>query len=80
MSMLQAELERIEVIKDDAIAAEFKPAIRSGVWNDIGSRQVMEDEHVLIDDLVEHLGSMLTGQASGSYYGVSHCSTLLFLC
>lgn len=64
-------------MKEDSVAVEFKPAIRSGVWNDIGSRQVMEDEHVLIDDLVEHLGSMFAGQASGSYYGVSHHSLLL---
>lgn len=66
----RAEPEKVEVMKEDSVAVEFKPAIRSGVWNDIGSRQVMEDEHVLIDDLVEHLGSMFAGQASGSYYGV----------
>lgn len=66
----KAEPEKDGVKKADSVGVEFKPAIRSGVWNDIGSRQVMEDEHVLIDDLVEHLGSMFEGQASGSYYGV----------
>lgn len=30
----------------------------------------MEDEHVLIDDLVKHLGSLAAGEGSGSYYGV----------
>lgn len=49
---------------------EFRPAIRSGVWLDIGSRQTMEDEHIRIDDLVEHLGSMFPGKGPSSYYGV----------
>jgi hypothetical protein len=30
----------------------------------------MEDDHVVIDNLIEHLGS-IAGQDSGAYYGVS---------
>lgn len=56
-------------IQDSAIV-EFSPCIRSGVWYDIGARQNMEDEHVLIDDLVDYLGPQIVGTASGSFYGV----------
>ena len=44
--------------------------MRSGVWSDIGSKTVMEDDHVVIDDLIKHLGSV-AGQDSGAYYAVS---------
>eukprot|EP00249_Psilotum_nudum_P008170 c21088_g1_i1 orf=776-1477(+) len=49
---------------------EYKPIIRSGSWSDIGARFDMEDEHVLIDDLLGHLGSLAIGDATGAYYGV----------
>ena len=61
------------------IPVEFKPTIRSGVWFDIGPRSVMEDEHVVIDNLVEHLGSMSV-EDSGSYYGVSELCQLTEAC
>ena len=48
----------------------MKLCVRSGAWSDQGPRQFMEDEHVLVDDLVSHLGSILTWKGSGSYYGV----------
>eukprot|EP00250_Pteridium_aquilinum_P000711 c10858_g1_i1 orf=2-514(-) len=54
----------------DSAGAQFKPCIRSGAWYDIGPRQNMEDEHVLIDDLVDYLGPQTVGSASGSFYGV----------
>ena len=54
----------------NCVCVEFKPAMRSGVWSDIGPRSVMEDDHVVIDNLIEHLGSV-AGQDSGAYYGVS---------
>ena len=39
----------------------------------------MEDEHVVIDNLVEHLGSMSV-EDSGSYYGVSELCQFTELC
>lgn len=60
----------------DAAIGEFSPCVRSGVWFDIGARQNMEDEHVLIDDLVDYLGPQIMKTAAGSFYGVSlvlHC-------
>lgn len=55
---------------ENSALVEFEPAIRSGVWFDIGSRHTMEDEHVRIDDLLEYLGSGIVGRCQGSYYGV----------
>ena len=45
----------------------FVPIIRSGSFADIGPRRDMEDEHIRIDDLSGHLGSLLTPSA---FYGV----------
>lgn len=49
---------------------EFSPVIRSGVCFDVGFRRVMEDEHVRIDDLVDHLGSLYVDKGPHSCYGV----------
>ncbi|KAH7280783.1 hypothetical protein KP509_36G014400 [Ceratopteris richardii] len=54
----------------DGCPADFKLCIRSGVWSDIGNRQYMEDEHVLVNDLEEYLGPEALIMTSGSYYGV----------
>ena len=49
----------------------MKPVIRSGAWTDQGTRKSMEDEHIVIDDLISHLGSLFSWKGSGSFYGVS---------
>lgn len=49
---------------------EFNPVIRSGVCFDVGFRRVMEDEHVRIDNLVDHLGSLIMDKGPHSCYGV----------
>jgi protein phosphatase PTC2/3 len=46
---------------------QFVPIIRSGSFADIGPRRYMEDEHIRIDDLSGHLGSLLMPRA---FYGV----------
>lgn len=49
---------------------EFVPSIRSGSFADIGRRRYMEDEHIRIDDLASHLGSLLTCPSPTAFYGV----------
>lgn len=49
---------------------EFIPSIRSGSFADIGTREYMEDEHIRIDDLSGHLGSVFTCPAPSAFYGV----------
>lgn len=54
----------------ETLTEEFLPFIRSGGWTDIGQRNLMEDAHVCIDDLVKHLGELVIGESTGAYYGV----------
>lgn len=49
---------------------KFMPIIRSGSFTDIGRRRSMEDEHMCIDDLSKHLGSMFEGPKPSAFYGV----------
>jgi hypothetical protein len=49
---------------------QFVPSIRSGSFADIGPRRYMEDEHIRIDDLSGHLGSLLMFSAPSAFYGV----------
>lgn len=49
---------------------QFVPTIRSGSFADIGPRRYMEDEHIRIDDLSGHLGSLLMFSAPSAFYGV----------
>lgn len=74
LKMLDCSIQ-IEAEKS-CVCVEFKPSMRSGVWSDIGPRSVMEDDHVVIDNLIEHLGS-IAGQDSGAYYGVSFSTYFL---
>ncbi|XP_068658685.1 probable protein phosphatase 2C 2 [Aristolochia californica] len=49
---------------------QFVPCIRSGSFADIGPRRFMEDEHIRIDDLSSHLGSLLHCPVPSSFYGI----------
>ncbi|XVF62443.1 hypothetical protein PTKIN_Ptkin09bG0008200 [Pterospermum kingtungense] len=42
----------------ESSSVKFVPRIRSGSYADIGLRRSMEDEHIRIDDLSSHLGSI----------------------
>ncbi|KAF6156516.1 hypothetical protein GIB67_011317 [Kingdonia uniflora] len=48
----------------------FVPSIRSGSFADIGPRRFMEDEHIRIDNLSSHLGSLFTCPTPSAFYGV----------
>ncbi|KAK1295403.1 putative protein phosphatase 2C 2 [Acorus calamus] len=58
-----------DVTLDEAVI-QFVPIIRSGSFSDIGCRSIMEDEHICIDDLSAHLGSMVTCPTPSAFYGV----------
>ncbi|KAH9625822.1 hypothetical protein KSS87_020476 [Heliosperma pusillum] len=51
-------------------ATHFVPTIRSGCFTDIGPRQFMEDEHIMIDDLAMHMGSLFRCPQPSAFYGV----------
>ncbi|KAJ6823934.1 putative protein phosphatase 2C 47 [Iris pallida] len=48
----------------------FVPSIRSGSFADIGPRRYMEDEHIRIDDLSAHLGSLIRCPTPSAFYGL----------
>lgn len=43
---------------------------RSGSCAEIGPKQYMEDEHICVDDLLEHLGATVDFPSPGAFYGV----------
>lgn len=49
----------------------FLPVFRSGSCAERGPKQYMEDEHVCIDNLIEHLGDTTDFPSPGAFYGVS---------
>ncbi|GMN52234.1 hypothetical protein TIFTF001_021377 [Ficus carica] len=54
----------------EADEMQFVPCIRSGSFADIGPRRYMEDEHIRIDDLSSHLGSLFQFPQPSAFYGV----------
>ncbi|KAL6008737.1 hypothetical protein ACLOJK_021963 [Asimina triloba] len=67
------DLRTSENISDDShqpTILEFVPSIRSGSFADIGPRRFMEDEHIRIDDLSSHLGSLFRCPTPSAFYGV----------
>lgn len=58
------------LVTETASNGDFNLVVRSGVCFDVGSRRVMEDEHVQIDDLVDYLGSHCVSKGPSSCYGV----------
>jgi protein phosphatase 2C family protein 2/3 len=49
----------------------FVPTFRSGSCAEIGPKQNMEDEHICIDNLVEHLSPDCEFPSPSAFYGVS---------
>ncbi|KAH7516935.1 hypothetical protein FEM48_Zijuj09G0008500 [Ziziphus jujuba var. spinosa] len=54
----------------ESAVLQFVPSLRSGSFSDIGPRRYMEDEHIRIDDLSLHLGSLFTFPKPSAFYGV----------
>ncbi|KAL7112427.1 hypothetical protein ACP275_04G003200 [Erythranthe tilingii] len=63
-------LDLDDIKSPESPGAKFIPSIRSGGFADIGPRRYMEDEHIRIDDLSSHLGSLLTLPEPSAFYGV----------
>ncbi|KAB1201611.1 putative protein phosphatase 2C 49 [Morella rubra] len=73
ISSAQTDIKPVDRIPDAALESsilEFVPSIRSGSFADIGSRRYMEDEHIRIDDLASHLGSVFEFPKPSAFYGV----------
>ncbi|CAN7061722.1 unnamed protein product [Brassica rapa subsp. trilocularis] len=58
------------VMKSPDEKSEFLPVYRSGSCAEQGAKQFMEDEHICIDDLVDHLGASVDFSSLGAFYGV----------
>ncbi|XP_022953773.1 probable protein phosphatase 2C 2 [Cucurbita moschata] len=72
-SSSQSDIKPRKKIPDsDADKAKDKefPNLRSGSFADIGPRRFMEDEHIRIDDLSSHLGSLFKFPKPSAFYGV----------
>ncbi|PSS17176.1 Protein like [Actinidia chinensis var. chinensis] len=50
--------------------SDFCPVLRSGSCAEKGPKQYMEDEHLCVDDLSEHIGPTVDIPSPGAFYGV----------
>ncbi|KAF5189595.1 phosphatase 2c protein [Thalictrum thalictroides] len=48
----------------------FLPIFRSGSWSEKGPKSYMEDEHICVDNLHQHLGATASFPSPGAFYGV----------
>lgn len=60
----------IKSTSDESQIMPFIPIFRSGSCSEIGAKPYMEDEHICIDNLLEHLGSASEFPSPGAFYGV----------
>ncbi|XP_013642147.2 probable protein phosphatase 2C 27 isoform X1 [Brassica napus] len=60
----------LDVCKSPDERSDFLPVYRSGSCAEQGAKQFMEDEHICIDDLVDHLGASLDSSSLSAFYGV----------
>ncbi|CAK9152853.1 unnamed protein product [Ilex paraguariensis] len=61
---------QVGIKSPESSVLQFVPSIRSGSFADIGPRRYMEDEHVTIDDLSMHLGSLFRFPNPSAFFGV----------
>ncbi|KAJ1403042.1 hypothetical protein SESBI_27649 [Sesbania bispinosa] len=62
-----------EIIQDSIMeipTTKFIPNVRSGSYAEIGPRGSMDDEHIRIDDLAEHLGFVFKYPIPSAFYAV----------
>ncbi|EEF47201.1 protein phosphatase 2c, putative [Ricinus communis] len=72
--MITEDVKSAEIISDVSLepaTLQFVPCIRSGSFADIGPRRYMEDEHIRIDDLSTHMGSLFKFPKPSAFYGVN---------
>ncbi|KAJ6794159.1 putative protein phosphatase 2C 47 [Iris pallida] len=66
----QLDLPTLDGTSNVSADLQFVPSIRSGSFSDIGPRRYMEDEHICIDDLSGHLGSLICCPTPSAFYGL----------
>ncbi|KAM1909270.1 hypothetical protein ACFX13_038048 [Malus domestica] len=67
-----------DLLDDDSVSTKspsnqksrFLPVFRSGSCAERGPKQYMEDEHVCIDNLIDHFGETDDFSSPGAFYGV----------
>ncbi|KAH0782196.1 hypothetical protein KY290_001794 [Solanum tuberosum] len=71
-----------DVKSPESTILQVIPSIRSGSFADTGPCRFMEDEHIRIDDLSAHLGSLMKFPKPSAFYGVtaSYLHVLFALC
>ncbi|KAK6922492.1 PPM-type phosphatase-like domain [Dillenia turbinata] len=52
--------------------SQFSPIFRSGSCSDKGPKRYMEDEHISVNNLIEHFGEGVNLPSPGAFYGASH--------
>ncbi|KAF5743833.1 hypothetical protein HS088_TW08G00421 [Tripterygium wilfordii] len=62
--------DKVPDVSHESSILQFVPNIRSGSFADIGPRRYMEDEHISIDDLCNHYGSLFEFPKPSAFYGV----------
>ncbi|WOL05979.1 putative protein phosphatase 2C 27 isoform X1 [Canna indica] len=67
---LELDLGTLALISPQAGQKAFLPVYRSGSFSEIGPKTYMEDEHICIDNLVQHLGPSANFRSPGAFYGV----------
>ncbi|KAF5462352.1 hypothetical protein F2P56_018370 [Juglans regia] len=73
ISASQTDIKGTDKVLDATLVSStlpFMPTTRSGSFADIGPRRYMEDEHIRIDDLSSHLGSVFKFPKQSAFYGV----------
>ncbi|KAE8723230.1 putative protein phosphatase 2C 47 [Hibiscus syriacus] len=74
LSTAQLDVTSLDGVPDpndiESTVLQFIPRIRSGSFADIGPRRYMEDEHIRVDDLSSHLGSLSKFPKPCAFYGV----------
>ncbi|XP_047322320.1 probable protein phosphatase 2C 27 [Impatiens glandulifera] len=58
----------VKLTSDETL--DFPPVFRSGSCAEKGSKMFMEDEHICIDNLHQHLGTAIDLPSSGTFYGI----------
>ncbi|XP_065008487.1 probable protein phosphatase 2C 27 isoform X1 [Musa acuminata AAA Group] len=67
---LGLDLGTLALISPQERQTGFLPVFRSGSCSEIGPKSHMEDEHICIDNLVEHLRASPSFPSPGAFYGV----------
>ncbi|KAE8703565.1 putative protein phosphatase 2C 47 [Hibiscus syriacus] len=70
LSTAQLDVKSLDEVPVESTVQQYVPSIRSGSFADIGPRRYMEDEHIRIDDLSSHLGSLFKFPKPSAFYGV----------